>query len=785
MRAATIFEFLIEANLMASIAIVLLLPIRRFLRGRLSNGAIYFAWLLVALRLLLPLSLPNPAINEIVPAHNTTSGVRPITAQVRTRALDAVFEASRIYGETPEGELEPRVSKLWSAVRGLAAETDYGHTARGAMHLWMAISACVLGYVVWRNLLFRRALLKGRVEPLADAQWEMYRALCEERGIKPIPVWWVDPLPSACLVGVVRPYIALPLTLRGENLRQALTHELCHHRARDEWWGVLRDLCCVLHWFNPLVWLAAHLSRADCELACDDRVIARYDDEQRLAYANALAVTAARKTAPDMSVLATGMTMKGKHLKQRIGTIVRDRRTQRWLSVLFISLASVALVFAFATAEYNSQPRSGNYDAQHPLPPVAAEGYAPYERVNYENSALDYAKRFLSSDYFNVKTDALTMKVSYVEDIDGWNVEAYPPASAFPYGLCVNRDGVVLNFADTTSDFTSDLCATPSEMGEDDPLVGEYAAYIAEFAKAMLPGVGERYEGMRLVGDQSNAQGRYLTFALFDEDGDVRRDLYTVVLRISPERRVMAFEEVMRGENTMSDKDLRTLEEEKGPWVTWSLQDKAKMSAYDQLGARHHGLPSGEDVTQEAAEQVAREEVMRAFGVSAAELDGMEKQFFFYTEHPETPLWEVRFARDTVWQYAVTFFSRTGMIASCEKRGEDASAMAASSAEPSAEPTAAPTVAPGMLNEQEAVALARKAVQEQCKLEESVVSGLSVYSVDYFDAPIHLNVSTDQPTWLVCLSLGDARSPFDYSVILDAATGEVLMLHDPSNISNG
>ena len=41
----------------------------------------------------------------------------------------------------------------------------------------------------------------------------------------------------------------------------------------------------AVHWFNPLVWLGARLSRVDGEMACDDRVTAKLQDIDRLAYA--------------------------------------------------------------------------------------------------------------------------------------------------------------------------------------------------------------------------------------------------------------------------------------------------------------------------------------------------------------------------------------------------------------------------------------------------------------------------------------------------------------------
>ena len=95
MRTATIYNFLIEANIIAGIAILLLIPVRAFLRKALGNRAICFAWLLVAVRLLCPLALPNPLINEIVtPFNDQPQAIRPIAAQFRVRLGDALSDAA-------------------------------------------------------------------------------------------------------------------------------------------------------------------------------------------------------------------------------------------------------------------------------------------------------------------------------------------------------------------------------------------------------------------------------------------------------------------------------------------------------------------------------------------------------------------------------------------------------------------------------------------------------------------------------------------------------------------
>ena len=95
MRTATLYNFLLEANLMASIAILLMIPIRRFLRPQLGSRVIRFLWLLVALRLLCPLALPNPAINEIRSPFALDEAIRPIAGQIKVRMTDAAQDCIR------------------------------------------------------------------------------------------------------------------------------------------------------------------------------------------------------------------------------------------------------------------------------------------------------------------------------------------------------------------------------------------------------------------------------------------------------------------------------------------------------------------------------------------------------------------------------------------------------------------------------------------------------------------------------------------------------------------
>jgi beta-lactamase regulating signal transducer with metallopeptidase domain/lipopolysaccharide export system protein LptA len=93
------------------------------------------------------------------------------------------------------------------------------------------------------------------------------------------------------VVGLIAPRILVPRDF-GERYSLSeqtlvLAHEQAHLKRQDSRLnGLVAALQC-LHWFNPLVHLAARLMRVDQELACDEAVVSRFPDARR-AYAEVL-----------------------------------------------------------------------------------------------------------------------------------------------------------------------------------------------------------------------------------------------------------------------------------------------------------------------------------------------------------------------------------------------------------------------------------------------------------------------------------------------------------------
>lgn len=143
-----------------------------------------------------------------------------------------------------------------------------------------------------------------------------------------LPTYVTEKIDSPCLVGVIYPCIYVTPVVYGDEalLNYTLLHEACHFRRKDHIWSFLRCVCLCLHWYNPLVWVAAYLSKIDSELACDEAVVHKIGYENRFDYGRALiAVTCG--AAQLLPIAATAMIGNECIVKRRVLRIAAEPYT--------------------------------------------------------------------------------------------------------------------------------------------------------------------------------------------------------------------------------------------------------------------------------------------------------------------------------------------------------------------------------------------------------------------------------------------------------------------------
>ncbi|MCL2812952.1 MAG: M56 family metallopeptidase, partial [Clostridia bacterium] len=652
-----VFNFLLEATLVGTLLIVLGLIIRRFLRGKLGSRAIYAAWLLVALRLLVPIALPNPAMNELRPTLSTDQGARPIADQIRVRFQDSMSDLSwQLQQNTPP---EDRGAySLSGFFLDVAAYTTYGWTGKWVLLGYLGVAGLVLGYMVAQNVYFCRRLRKNRIGPLPQEDQDRYLSLCQQFKVKPIPVYLVDPLPGPCLVGVFRPFIALPLDTPPDRLPHALMHELCHRKAHDGIWGLVRNACCIVHWFNPAVWYAAQQARIDCELACDDRVAATLGTEDKVAYANTLVQDAAQKNAPRLTVVATGMTMKGRHMKKRITAILQSRQVKRWSLIVFGLLALIALLLAFATAEryapgYDMELAKSIYlwQLDDPFSPDLPEMEPLAAReISTKEDAANFASLFLSSPYI-----ALYFPIDgvYVAQTgDQWTVAM--PTVDEGVELRFTKDGHVSFFATWNNPWEVEV-NQPGRIR--DSARKAVDAYVRAFARDCLQGF--EIETVVIAEDLCNLEGRYFNCQVLNTNGDSNA---SVLVQVAP---MMCVKQVVIGDGMSAGIDMAgdtgiidasnkvflspeaqalqnyidMLEQAKGSVRNWTLEEKAewdRLSDEVQLSENADYIPNARyslptpDVLQEAeALIIAKDAIQSTYALETETVDSFSSSSYY------------------------------------------------------------------------------------------------------------------------------------------------------------
>ena len=167
MRSAYLYNFLIEANIMAVISILLMIPLRRFFRKTLGNSALCFGWLLIAIRLLLPLSLVNPLIHEIRSPFAADAGIRPIAGQIKVRVGDVVEGISDMFWKS---ENRP----AYDAIQRLTIDMENANVSIALAKIWLVGVLLVAAWFLFSNIHFRMRLRADRIEQVPA--WSAFSA---------------------------------------------------------------------------------------------------------------------------------------------------------------------------------------------------------------------------------------------------------------------------------------------------------------------------------------------------------------------------------------------------------------------------------------------------------------------------------------------------------------------------------------------------------------------------------------------------------------------------------
>ncbi len=345
------FAWLLETTLVAGLVICLILAAQKLLGGRLGPRWCHALWLVLLVRMVLPWAPPSPiSLFSLIPASTQSTRVQESdVADAPPRGHPRSAETSDST-EADTASEPPVPEKLVEAE--LSSEPVFTAGLRRILPaLWLGGAALLGGYLFAGNFALWR-IVKREHPLISQPTLELFEACEAQMGIQTIlGIVPTDRVKSPALFGFVRPRLLLPQgmieTLSQEELRYVLLHELAHLKRHDIYIGWLMSLLQVLHWFNPLIWLAFYRMRSDRELACDALVLTRTGRDESHAYGRTMVGLLERLSRSRRLPAMAGILERKSQLKRRIAMIARFKNNSyRWSplsAIVIVVLACLAL----------------------------------------------------------------------------------------------------------------------------------------------------------------------------------------------------------------------------------------------------------------------------------------------------------------------------------------------------------------------------------------------------------------------------------------------------------
>jgi len=345
----SVFTYILNISLPVTILIAACILVRRMFRN-MPKAARMLLWLLVAVRLVVPVSIESPfsllpAGEYVAPASRDTSdtvaesqlsGDADAAAEPQLLATKNMAEESAL-SENPEtGTASPWFSPDRAVMRVL-------------LFVWLCGVAAAVGFSLFSTIRLRRRVKDAvllREENLAAAGLTMagnpdlFSIVSRFRG-RIYRSEWID---TAFVLGIFRPRIYMPYGISGHELTMVLLHEESHIRRKDHLIKPVAYLIASVYWFNPLVWVTYILLSRDIELACDERVIRRIGFEQKKSYSQALLDLSVQRRYISACPVAFGEI----GTEERVRNILHMSKTKK-ICLVISGLLVVGLAVAFLT----------------------------------------------------------------------------------------------------------------------------------------------------------------------------------------------------------------------------------------------------------------------------------------------------------------------------------------------------------------------------------------------------------------------------------------------------
>ena len=307
MQLGELFITILNMSITASYAIAAVVILRLFLKK--APGWVTCAlWGVASFRLVFPFSMESVlSVFSLLPSSDT------VTPEILYSAAPTIHSGIPAVNST----VNPVISESMApAVDASVSPIQVAAYIAGI--IWIAGITAMLIYSIVAYVKLRR---KTRTATLLEGN-----------------VYQSENAASPFLLGFIKPKIYIPYSLGEPELAHVVSHENAHIARRDHLLKPLAFFILMLHWFNPLIWVAYILLSRDIETACDEKVIKTMSPAERKSYSQALLAL----TMPVRRIAACPLAFGEVSVKDRVKKTLSYKKPAFW--IIIVALVACAVV---------------------------------------------------------------------------------------------------------------------------------------------------------------------------------------------------------------------------------------------------------------------------------------------------------------------------------------------------------------------------------------------------------------------------------------------------------
>lgn len=288
---------------------------------KVSARSFYILYLLLAVRLLVPLSAVLPQQLLLLEPLSVLNDVKTelSAADPKEESLNGTYLHADAGIKNAEAETEDAVLSDNTG----AAKQEVSVISILAF-LWIAGTAACILWAVGSWLAARHKLMAGCILAQKEDLALLKRLMNELKVKRAVGIYRSRRITSPVALGLFKPAVILPYAdLPDGDLALILRHELIHIRRWDIAYKAVLFLSCAVHWFNPLVWMMSRQAGYNLEMCCDDEAIYGLSGQDRRRYGNAL-LNAAQSFGRE--TFSAGFANGKKQLKLRLTNLFVEKK---------------------------------------------------------------------------------------------------------------------------------------------------------------------------------------------------------------------------------------------------------------------------------------------------------------------------------------------------------------------------------------------------------------------------------------------------------------------------